>query len=544
MNFAFYGRVSTEDAQDPEVSLGWQLRRARSLVDPAGGEIVTQYFDIGLSRSLPWSRRPEATRLLADLRNPDRGFTAVVVGEPQRAFYGHQFSLTFPVLTHYGVQLWVPEVGGPVDPGSEAHDMMMMLYGGISRGERTRTQLRVKTAMTDLASRTDRFLGGRPPYGYRLADAGPHPNQAKAAAGQRLHRLEPDPVAAPVVNRIYNLFGCQEVGLRAVAEILTREGIPSPSAYDPARNSHRNPSGWSHSAVRAILINPTYQGVRVWGKQERVESLLDPDDVAAGNRTRMRWRNEADWVTPGRQTHEPLVTADQAALVAGRIAGRTPGKTRPRTSVHPYCLRGLIYCRVCGTKLQGSFRQSRNGGTGRVLYRCEVRSSRALPPDVDHPPTLYVNEAAILAHLDPWIGSFLDPSWLAASQVEDPAEAARRTGQAAELGVLDRKISNLIAAIEIGGDTKLLTAQLAQRNAEREALKTRVAIAASPAALTADQIAELVQQLGGIAAILREATPAERGAAYQTLGIRMTYDHTARQVSVTADPARVGGWGS
>jgi site-specific DNA recombinase len=29
----------------------------------------------------------------------------VVIGEPQRAFYGNQYSLTMPVLTHYGVQL-------------------------------------------------------------------------------------------------------------------------------------------------------------------------------------------------------------------------------------------------------------------------------------------------------------------------------------------------------------------------------------------------------------------------------------------------------
>ena len=44
-----------------------------------------------------------------------------------------------------------------------------------------------------------RYLGGRPPYGYRLADAGPHPNRAHAAWGRRAHRLEPDPVTAPIV---------------------------------------------------------------------------------------------------------------------------------------------------------------------------------------------------------------------------------------------------------------------------------------------------------------------------------------------------------
>ena len=117
---AFYGRVSTEDQQDPDASRGWQLSRARQLVEPADCTIVDEFFDLGTSRSLPWKRRPEGARLLDALSNPDRGFDGVVIGEPQRAFYGNQFSLTFPVFTHYGVQLWVPEVGGPVDPGSEA----------------------------------------------------------------------------------------------------------------------------------------------------------------------------------------------------------------------------------------------------------------------------------------------------------------------------------------------------------------------------------------------------------------------------------------
>jgi len=45
--FAFYGRVSTEDAQDPAASRGWQLRRANELITPAGGVIVAEYFDIG-----------------------------------------------------------------------------------------------------------------------------------------------------------------------------------------------------------------------------------------------------------------------------------------------------------------------------------------------------------------------------------------------------------------------------------------------------------------------------------------------------------------
>ncbi len=106
--FAFYGRVSTEDQQDPVASRNWQRTRATGLIEPAGGIIAAEFFDVGLSRSLPWKRRPQAARLLDALADPNRGFDAVVIGEPQRAFYGNQYSLTMPVFSHYGVGLWVP----------------------------------------------------------------------------------------------------------------------------------------------------------------------------------------------------------------------------------------------------------------------------------------------------------------------------------------------------------------------------------------------------------------------------------------------------
>lgn len=197
-HFAFYGRVSTEDNQDPESSRGWQLDRVNALIQPHNGRITAEYFDIGQSRSLPWQRRPHASRLLAALRDPKRGFSAVVVGEPHRAFYGNQFGLTVPLFTHYGVELWVPEIGGPIDPDNEAHELVMSVFGGMSKGERNRIKLRVRTAMASQTLLEGRYLGGRPPYGYTLQDLGPHPNPGKAADGKRLRGLTPDPQARAI----------------------------------------------------------------------------------------------------------------------------------------------------------------------------------------------------------------------------------------------------------------------------------------------------------------------------------------------------------
>ncbi len=84
--FAFYGRVSTEDWQDPVTSRARQREQAGVLV--AGhGTIVAEFFDSGHSRTLPWPRRPQAAALVAALADPDRGWDAIVIGEYERAFY-------------------------------------------------------------------------------------------------------------------------------------------------------------------------------------------------------------------------------------------------------------------------------------------------------------------------------------------------------------------------------------------------------------------------------------------------------------------------
>ena len=332
IRFAFYGRVSTEDQQDPESSRGWQLTRSRALIDARDGVIVTEFFDVDKSRSIPWQRRPQATALLAELKNPNRQFDAVVVGEPHRAFYGNQYGLTFPLFEHYGVPLWVPEVGGPIDPRNEAHDLVMSVFGGMSKGERNRIKIRVKAAMSAQAKDEGRFLGGRPPYGYLIADAGPHPNPAKAADGKRLHKLALDPEAAPVVGRIFAEFSAGH-GFYAIAEGLTRDDIPSPAAHDPERNKHRSGIAWNKFAVRSILINPRYTGHQVWNKQRKDEVLIDVEDVALGHTTKLRWNESGKWLWSDKIVQPPIIdreTFDQVqAIVAGRAHAPAAAQAAP-----------------------------------------------------------------------------------------------------------------------------------------------------------------------------------------------------------------------
>jgi DNA invertase Pin-like site-specific DNA recombinase len=167
LRFAFYGRISTVEYQDEVSSRRWQYDSALDLV--AGhGAIVVEFFDVGCSPCVPWHRRLRAGELLAALSDADRGFDAIVVGEYERAFAGGQLVALLSVLRRFGVQLWLPETGGPVDADDPAHRVLLMLLGGQSRREVLRARFRTAAAMQAQAKEQGRFLGGRPPYGYRL----------------------------------------------------------------------------------------------------------------------------------------------------------------------------------------------------------------------------------------------------------------------------------------------------------------------------------------------------------------------------------------
>lgn len=88
---------------------------------------------------------------------------------------------------------------------------------------------------------------------------------------------------------------------------------------------------------------------------EKYEVLVNPHDVAAGYETRMRWRDQADWVVSGRRTHEALIPDDLADAVRLRTqARRGPGLVCSRESTMPYALRGRRMARLLLWLLQWS----------------------------------------------------------------------------------------------------------------------------------------------------------------------------------------------
>ena len=374
VRFAFYGRTSTAEFQDPVTSRAWQREVAATLI--AGhGTITAEFFDVGCSRRVSWERRPQAAALLKQAQGVDRPFDAVVVGEFERAFTDRQFEQVARLLRRHGVLVWLPEAGGPVDLDAPTHRVLMQVLAAQSQREVVRSRHRTMAAMTAQTIEQGRFLGGRPPYGYRLVDAGPHPNQAHAGWGRRCHRLAPDPVTAPEVRWMFaeRLAGRSVAG---IARELNERGVPCPSAADPERNRHRGGQRWNLRSVAVILANPRYTGRQVWSRQRSVPG--------AGRSTVV-----GEWAVSRALSHPALVSEADFVAVQQRRAARKCEDEAARD----YVLAGLVQCRSCGRRMDSHW------VNGRAGYRCRHghHSARARPSDAAR--NIYVREDVLLVWL-------------------------------------------------------------------------------------------------------------------------------------------------
>lgn len=233
---------------------------------------------------------------------------------------------------------------------------------------------------TSPRSAANRFRG-RAPYGYRTVV------EEGGGDTRTLRRLVPDEQTAPVVRRIFQRY-LEGGGLQGIAEELTAEAIPCPSAHDKVRNPHHGGVAWSKAAVRSILVNARYTG-RLDGSASEVV------------------------------VHPPLADSDQFVQVQQTIRAKrqAPESTGARP---PYLFRGMLRCGVCGRLMQGTW------NNGAPYYRCRFPGEYAAANGIAHPRNVYLRERRLVRPLDAWLTSTLPPALTQAVRAGcDPAAPAR-----------------------------------------------------------------------------------------------------------------------
>jgi hypothetical protein len=254
------------------------------------------------------------------------------------------------------------------------------------------------------------------------------------------------------VRRIFASFG-GGMGIYAIAEMLTREGIPCPSAHDPARNRHRCGIAWNKFAVRAILANPRYTGHQVWNRQRKDEVLLDVDDVALGHTTKLRWNDSGKWVWSEQIVHPPIIDRDAFDQVQALLGGRASkaAEHKPHRAHRPYALRGCLWCGICERRMQSHWANSA------PYYRCRFPAEYALANRVEHPLNVCLREEAILGEVDGWLAREFAPhrlrqtiADLAAAQDAGTSRTVGQEGIRQLIAACDRKLAQYRAALDAG----------------------------------------------------------------------------------------------
>jgi hypothetical protein len=317
----------------------------------------------------------------------NRGFDAVAVGEYERAFCGGQLSDLVSVLAEQGVQLWLPELGGPVDLADPAHQALVMLLGQQSKREVLRARFRTVAAMRVQARDQGRHLGGRPPYGYRLVDAGPLGSPAAPARPRSGDRADRVPDLLPPRHRVQHVTYRPRDARRAGRDAL-------PSGYDPYRNRHRSGEAWTLRTVAEILANPRYTGRQVWNRQRTDHQPITPGLPPQRRNSTRRWNPRNEWIVSREVVHPPLVSEHEYVT-----AHKTTAAMRPADgSTRRYQLTGLVRCATCGRRMVGPWVHGRPG------LRCRHGHTSANPPRQHSPKRLYIREERLLAALADQLG--------------------------------------------------------------------------------------------------------------------------------------------
>jgi len=388
-----YLRRST-DRQDQ--SIEDQKRECLRFAQLHGYRIIAFYIDDAVSGT-SIEGRTEFLRMMADAESPKREFEAIIVYSFSR-FSRSDIYETFGYLGSlkgYGVRL----ESCTEDLSQGPAGIVMEFFNGFKAHTESRDLSR-DTLRGLISHASDGWWnGGVPPYGYdleyvsnrcealqrlrfnpdgtkKLTDLST--NQSRALMrGERLSVTKNDRCRLVLssedrwrlIIRIFDVYVNQGRGLKAIAEVLNSEGIPSPRG-----------KSWTTGTIRSIITNPVYTGKLVWNRRTSGKFHVVRGGLAVERERadfgKLHLSGEEDWIVAER-AHPAIIEfavflrAQQLLSERGKKHGVAAFRSgRAKTS--PYLLSGLIHCTRCGHKYHGMYtpkgKANKNGERLKTLY--------------------------------------------------------------------------------------------------------------------------------------------------------------------------------
>jgi site-specific DNA recombinase len=449
---AFYARVSGH-VQEKEETVETQRYYLEQWAAANGHEVVGWYADTNIRSIVPIDERPEGGRLLRDAAR--RQFDIVAIYRLGRwSRYTQVWHDGKARLDAAGVDLHCLNEDIKDDtPGERFTLGVKLLVNELDRDTIAQNCLDGKYRRAHEGG----YVGGIVPYGYRVA-------------GGRRKWLEPDPVEAEVVRRIYQWLVEERMSCVQIARRLNALSVPTACQSQDETKHRRHCKDvrglWTNSRVARLIRNPTYCGERQFG---------------ASNKGRRG--SVAQKITP-------LVDAElwqraQARLEENLLMCR-------RNAKHDYLLRGVVICAHCGRRCYG---KTMNLGKGHPIsyYVCNRKTLKyqGYEPNLPACPLPHVRAEELEADLWEKLHPYIQNPGQTIARIQERLQDAERDGHS-----LQESIDALRSALERKHAARRRAVSMATDGViTREELSDQMARLESEATDITDQIAGLSEQL-------------------------------------------------
>ncbi len=530
MRFAWYGRLSTKDKQDPTLSFPSQREACEHKAGELGGRIACEFTDQETGRR---DDREAWSELVAEARDRDsRRFDAVVIYSTSRLARDLFHALAFErELARAGVKVYFAIAAG--DQTSPEGRLMRHLFQALDQFEVEKLGREVRRGQTE-NTRQGYRNGGRAPHGYQLKHVA-HPDPRRARSGDHKSILEPDPEQAPVIVEIFERY-LDGSGFKEITNHLNRPGgPPSPKHVDSKRNTAGK---WSKTTIRAILENPVYTGRLCWNR-------LDFRQTKIGEGPLIR-RPEEEWIQAERR-HDAIIPDDWFQRAQEQLTKRpkTEGSRRRSPQRRTYALRGIVHCATGHNPLRMHGKERK----GITYYACCYRIAYGdkAAEALGHGKWQYVREDALL----PAIDRFFATNIFGAQRIhhlraqhadlgrsiatEDTQENERLREQIADV---EHRIELQIRAIEAGIEPALVSTRIDALKHEQRDLQRALAASerstASRPHTDLDSTCEILDQLPLLENEFAEADPELRRQVLDAFKFSLEIDRNKPEIRLRA----------
>jgi len=356
---AFYARVSGEE-QTTGRNIEQQVAELQDSL-PRSNCVVGVYKDDGVSGVIPLAERPEGARLMTDAAA--RRFEVVLATRLDRIRrIAPDLRQVAQRLSNAGVRLQCQTmVFGQDSMGT----LFLNALGMIAEFERDLIKDRMLGGKRFKAKANGRWPGGTIPYGYGY-------DKGEPGKDGRWQIVE---FEAEVVRRIYQMCVAENAGASIIADALTREGIPTPSAAltnpDSPRAKPKIRVGrtWERSQIARMLRNPTYSS--------RLFTAVDGERSDISSSAFVKLLRSGDWRKTG------LIELRVPAIVDERLWWAAQDSLDARRKLPNRQHQGTwpLQARVTCASDDRGFKCRRNNKNGPRIYSCAARERRGLRDD-------------------------------------------------------------------------------------------------------------------------------------------------------------------